>query len=141
MEDTFNLKRFVSAQANTYPRALGEIKRGKKTSHWMWFIFPQYRGLGQSPTSIKYAINSKEEAREYFKHPILGPRLLEITQAFLSLGNKSAHEVLGSPDDLKLRSSMTLFDAVQEESGLFKAVLEKYYDGERCDSTLQALGD
>jgi len=127
MEDKFNLKRFIDAQSNTYERALYEIKNGRKTSHWMWYIFPQYRNLGRSKTSIKYAINSKEEAISYLKNPILGSRLIEITKEFISIENKTAHDVLSGPDDLKMKSSMTLFDAVQTGNSLFDFVLEKYF--------------
>ena len=126
MEDTFILNRFIDAQSNTYENALNEIKSGRKTSHWMWFIFPQYHGLGASSTAIKYAISSKQEAISYFKHPILGSRLLEITKAFLSIENKTAYHILGKPDDLKLKSSMTLFAAIQSETDVFNSVLEKY---------------
>jgi uncharacterized protein (DUF1810 family) len=139
MEDQFNLKRFIDAQFSTYERALDEIKNGRKTSHWMWFIFPQYHGLGRSPTSIKYAINSKEEAISYLKHPILGPRLTEITKEFLSIENKTANSILGEPDDVKIQSSMTLFDAIQSENDLFDSILEKYFEGNRCLSTLRIL--
>ena len=139
MEDQFNLKRFIDAQFSTYERALDEIKNGRKTSHWMWFIFPQYHGLGRSSTSIKYAINSKEEAISYLKHPILGPRLIEITKEFLSIENKTAYSILGEPDDKKIKSSMTLFSAVQNECNFFDSVLEKYFEGNRCRRTLSTL--
>ena len=139
MEDKFNLTRFIDAQSNTYERALGEIKNGRKTSHWMWFIFPQYRGLGRSSTSIKYAINSEEEAISYLKHPILGSRLLEITKAFLFIENKAAYDVLGGPDDLKIKSTMTLFDIVQSKTDLFDSFLEKYFEGNRCSRTISTL--
>jgi uncharacterized protein (DUF1810 family) len=139
MEDKFNLKRFIDAQSNTYERALYEIKNGTKTSHWMWYIFPQYRNLGRSKTSIKYAINSKEEAISYLKNPILGSRLIEITKEFISIENKTAHDVLSGPDDLKMKSSMTLFDAVQTGNSLFDFVLEKYFEGNRCNRTISKL--
>lgn len=139
MEDNFNLKRFIDAQPNTYEKALNEIKDGRKSSHWMWYIFPQFYGLGNSSTSVKYAINSMDEAVSYLKHPILGSRLIEITKAFLTIENKTAYDVLGSPDDLKIQSSMTLFDAIQTETALFDSVLEKYFEGNRCMRTLSAL--
>ena len=139
MEDRFNLKRFLDAQSNTYERALTEIKNGRKMSHWMWYIFPQYKGLGRSSTSMKYAIKSQDEANIYFNHPILGPRLIEITKAFLSIENKTAYEVLGGPDDLKIKSSMTLFDTIQNENDLFDSVLEKYFEGNRCRVTISGL--
>lgn len=139
MEDEFNLKRFLDAQSQTCEKALAEIKNGKKKSHWMWYVFPQYKGLGKSSTSVKYAIGSKEEAVSYLKHPVLSARLVEITAAFLSLENKTAFDVLGRPDDLKMKSSMTLFDAVQSDEDVFGAVLDKYFDGKRCERTLSGL--
>ena len=105
----------------------------------MWYIFPQYRNLGRSKTSIKYAINSKEEAISYLKNPILGSRLIEITKEFISIENKTAHDVLSGPDDLKMKSSMTLFDAVQTGNSLFDFVLEKYFEGNRCNRTISKL--
>jgi uncharacterized protein (DUF1810 family) len=139
MEDKFNLKRFIDAQSNTYEKALDEIKNVRKASHWMWYVFPQYHGLGRSSTSVKYAINSVEEAVSYLKHPILGSRLIEITKVFLLIENKTAYDVLGGPDDLKIKSSMTLFDAIQTETALFDSVLEKYFEGNRCRRTISAL--
>jgi len=139
MEDRFNLKRFLDAQSNTYERALTEIKNGKKESCWMWYIFPTYHGLGKSSTSVKYAIDSEEEAISYLKHPILGSRLKEITKEFLSIENKTAYDVLGKPDDWKIKSSMTLFDIIQSESDLFSSVLEKYFEGNRCRRTISGL--
>ena len=139
MEDKFNLKRFIDAQSNTYEKALDEIKNGRKASHWMWYIFPQYHGLGRNSTSVKYAINIEEEAVSYLKHPILGSRLIEITRAFLLIENKTAYDVLGGPDDLKIKSSMTLFAAIQTETALFDSVLEKYFEGNRCRRTISAL--
>jgi len=139
MEDYFELDRFVNAQSNYYEKALEEIKNGRKQSHWMWYIFPQYKELGRSVTSIKYAIKSKEEAISYLNHPILGKRLEEVTRAFLSLENKTAYEVLGGPDDLKIKSSMTLFDIVQNETDLFASVLAKYFDGKKCKRTVELL--
>ena len=139
MEDKFNLKRFIDAQSNTYEKALDEIKNGRKASHWIWYIFPQYHGLGRSSTSVKYAINIEEEAVSYLKHPILGSRLIEITRAFLLIENKTAYDVLGGPDDLKIKSSMTLFAAIQTETALFDSVLEKYFEGNRCRRTISAL--
>ena len=139
MEDKFNLQRFIDAQSNSYERALSEIKSGRKTSHWMWYIFPQYRDLGRSSISIKYAVNSKEEAISYLKDPILSFRVLEITKALLLIENKSAYDILGKPDDLKLKSSMTLFAAIQTENDLFNLVLEKYFEGNRCRCTLSNI--
>jgi len=105
----------------------------------MWYIFPQYKGLGRSITSMEYAIKSQEEANIYMNHPILGARLIEITKVFLSIENKTAYEVLGGPDDLKIKSSMTLFDTIQNENDLFDSVLEKYFEGNRCKGTIRGL--
>jgi uncharacterized protein (DUF1810 family) len=137
--DPFNLARFVKAQDDTYSQAIAELKRGRKTSHWMWFIFPQVEGLGLSPTSVKYAIHGTEEAEAYLEHPVLGPRLEECCQAILALQGRSAHEIFGSPDDMKLRSSMTLFAAVSPDGSIFEKVLRKYFDGERDEKTLEVL--
>jgi uncharacterized protein (DUF1810 family) len=141
MEDKFYLNRFVEAQTNTYKIALFEIKKEKKSSHWMWYIFPQYHGLGRSNISVKYAINSKDEAKTYLNHPILGARLKEITETFFSIENKSAYDILGGPDDMKIKSSMTLFDSIQDETDLFDAVLKKYFNGDRCKKTLQKINN
>jgi len=137
--DSFNLNRFINAQSNTYERALYEMKNGKKLTHWMWYIFPQFKGMGKSLTSINFEIKSIEEAIEYYNHQILGLRLKEITETFLSIKNKTAFEILSRPDDLKMKSSMTLFDSIQSESNLFESVLYKYYDGVRCIKTLKQL--
>ena len=139
MEDKFDLNRFLDAQSIKYVMALNEIKAGEKITHWMWYIFPQYKDLGISSTSIIYAIASVEEAKEYFKHPILGVRLVEITKAFLSLENKSAYEILDRPDDMKMKSCMTLFDAIQTETDVFSRVLQKYYSSKKCDKTILML--
>ena len=109
MEDQFDLQRFLNAQSSAYPIALFEISKGQKKSHWMWYIFPQYNGLGHSDKAVQFAIKSREEAIHYLKHPILGARLIEITQKMLSIENKAAYDILGTPDDLKLKSCMTLF--------------------------------
>jgi uncharacterized protein (DUF1810 family) len=135
MTDKFKLNRFVASQEKIYETALNEIKRGNKTSHWMWYIFPQYKGLAFSLTSQKYAITCIEEASMYFKHPILGKRLIEITTAFFILEGKTAYEVLGEPDYLKMKSCMTLFDLVQNDIDIFSNVLEKYYGGSQCIKT------
>ena len=138
--DNFNLKRFLDAQQNVYDQALKEIKGGKKNTHWMWFVFPQFRGLGSSLNAIFYAINCKEEAIEYFNHPLLGTRLQEITRALMELKNQSANSVFGSPDDLKLKSSMTLFSSIQTQTDIFELVLENYFSSSRCESTLRYIG-
>ena len=139
MTDKFNLNRFIYAQENIYEIALNEIKRGNKSSHWMWYVFPQYKGLGYSSTSQKYAITCIEEAAMYFNHPILGRRLIEITNAFLNLENKSAFEILGNPDYLKMKSCMTLFNSIQAESEVFSKVINKYYLGLECPKTISQI--
>lgn len=124
-----DLFRFVKAQEQAYENALMEIKAGKKRSHWMWFIFPQLKGLGKSSTSLFYGIADKEEALAYLNHPILGKRLLEITQALLNVKNKTAFEIFGTPDYLKLKSCMTLFKLVAPEKSIFQEVIDVYYMG------------
>lgn len=124
-----SLQRFVDAQEAVYPRALAELRAGAKRSHWMWFVFPQIAGLGSSSTAQRYAIASLDEAREYLAHPVLGPRLRACARAVLEVDGKSAAEILGYPDDLKLRSSMTLFARAADDPEVFTAVLDKYYDG------------
>ena len=139
MTDNFNLNRFLDAQTDIYEIALNEIKRGEKTSHWMWYIYPQFKGLGYSSTTIKYAITSVEEASMYFNHPILGRRLIEITNAFLKIENKSAYEILGDPDYLKMKSCMTLFKNIKTESEVFSEVINKYYSGSQCSRTISQI--
>lgn len=140
MSDSFALDRFVAAQAPVYPAVLRELRAGRKQSHWMWFVFPQLAGLGSSPMSHRYSIRSIEEAREYLVHPVLGPRLVECAETLLSVTNLSATEILGSPDDMKLRSSATLFANVSERGSVFERILEKYYDGQRDPRTEELLG-
>lgn len=142
MDNHFNLERFLKAQDsnNTFSGALAEIKLGRKMTHWMWFIFPQYSGLGSSSTSVYYSIKSKEEAIAYWKHPQLKSRLVEITEAILRVENRTAHEILGGPDDLKLKSSMTLFHLIQDEKDLFQKVLDKYFDGKISYRTKELIG-
>jgi len=125
-----NLGRFVEAQAPVHDRALAELKAGRKQSHWMWFVFPQIAGLGRSPMAQHYAIQNLAEARAFLAHPLLGARLRECTQAVLDVEGKTAREIFGSPDDLKFRSSMTLFAHAAPGEELFRAALEKYFDGE-----------
>src|SRR5215831_373826 len=127
--DPFHLERFLAAQDRIYPRVLSELRGGQKMSHWMWFIFPQAKGLGRSPISIEYAISSRDEARAYLQHPLLGPRLKECTQLVLQIEGRSALQIFGEPDDIKFRSSMTLFAHVSSEDDLFKRALEKYFGG------------
>jgi uncharacterized protein (DUF1810 family) len=134
-----NLNRFITAQEDTYISALGEIKAGRKKSHWMWFIFPQIAGLGFSEFSKRYAIKNKAEAQEYLDHTLLGKRLKEISSAVLASNARSALELFGNPDDLKLRSSMTLFNALPNADPVFKEVLFKYFNGEMDDKTIGLL--
>ena len=135
-----DLERFVLAQAGTYDQALGELRAGHKRSHWMWWIFPQVKGLGQSPTSQAYAIADVAEARAYLAHDVLGPRLLECCRALLDLEDVSADRVLGGIDAMKLRSSMTLFAHADPGERLFTDVLDRFYDGEQDDRTARLLG-
>ena len=137
--DPFDLERFVRAQESDYRRALEEIAAGRKRSHWMWYIFPQFAGLGLSSTSRHYAIGSLDEARAYLAHPILGPRLIECAGATLTVEGRSAHDIFGSPDDMKLRSSATLFALVSPEDSVFQRVLEPYFDGKRDERTLDLV--
>ena len=133
------LSRFVDAQSSTYDRAMAELRRGQKTSHWMWFVFPQIAGLGRSPTAQFYAIADLAEARAYLAHPVLGPRLIEAVEALLALPGRDAHAVFGTPDDLKLRSSLTLFQAVEPEEPVFGQALAKYFAGREDMLTLEKL--
>ena len=139
MHDPYDLKRFVDAQAGDYDRALAEIRDGRKRSHWMWYVFPQLSGLGTSPTAVYYAIKSIDEARAYLAHPHLGPRLIECAEAVLEVENKSAAEIFGSPDDLKLRSCATLFAQVSSPASVFERIIEKYYRGVMDENTLRLL--
>ncbi|MFI2812103.1 MULTISPECIES: DUF1810 domain-containing protein [Microbulbifer] len=140
MSDPFDLERFVNAQAPCYESVLAELKAGNKRSHWMWFVFPQVEGLGHSPMAQRYAIGSLDEARAYLQHPVLGTRLRECCEQLLQLEGLSAHEILGSPDDMKLKSSMTLFEQVAGANSPFGRVLERYYGGERDRRSLELLG-
>ena len=132
----FNLTRFVEAQDADYDAALAEIRSGRKRSHWMWYVFPQIAGLGTSPTSQHFAITSLGEARAYLAHPILGSRLIACSEALLVIEGRSAHDIFGSPDDMKLRSSMTLFAQVSPAGSVFERVLGKYFDGRPDDRTI-----
>ena len=135
-----DLERFVDAQAGTYDQALAELRAGRKTSHWMWWIFPQVAGLGMSSTSATYAIADLAEARAYVDHDVLGPRLLECCRALLDLEDVTAERVLGSVDAIKLRSSMTLFAHADPSEGTFREVLDRYYDGDEDERTVALLG-
>jgi uncharacterized protein (DUF1810 family) len=139
--DPFRLQRFVDAQAPVHTTALAELRAGAKRTHWMWFVFPQIAGLGLSPTAQFYAIASLEEARAYLAHPVLGPRLREATGAVNAVTGRTAHEIFGSPDDLKFRSSMTLFGGAAPEEAVFHAALDRYFAGAPEPRTLAILGD
>ncbi|MDH4063249.1 MAG: DUF1810 domain-containing protein [Acidobacteriota bacterium] len=138
--DPYDLARFVEAQEPVHVQALSELRRGQKRSHWMWFIFPQFDGLGFSSNSRRYSIKSVAEAEAYLRHPVLGPRLLESARAALGVEGRSALEVFGSPDDMKLRSSATLFASVSPAGSVFEQLLDRYFGGEPDDKTLQLLG-
>ena len=135
-----NLQRFLAAQERDYATALSEISSGRKRSHWMWYIFPQIQGLGFSEMAKHYAIQNETEATAYLQHPVLGSRLLEISNALLLLQSSNATSVMGTPDDLKLKSSMTLFAALPDANPVFQKVLGKFYNGLKDEKTLQILG-
>lgn len=136
---TFDLERFVTAQEPVYERVRAELRAGRKQSHWMWFVFPQLRGLGNSSMAARYAIGSLDEARAYLEHPVLGPRLIECTELVNQVEGRSIGEIFGYPDDLKFRSSMTLFDLAEPGHDGFGKALEKYFDGERDAKTAGLL--
>jgi uncharacterized protein (DUF1810 family) len=141
MSDEHDLERFLAAQADgVHERALAELRAGRKTSHWMWFVFPQIAGLGSSPTAQHYAIGSLEEARAYLAHPVLGPRLVQCARAVLRHPERSAREIMGAPDDLKLRSSMTLFALADDTEPVFGEVLAAFFDGEPDARTTALVG-
>lgn len=137
--DPFNLQRFVDAQAGVYEKALDELARGRKTSHWMWFIFPQLQALGRSATAQFYGIASREEAAAYLRHPVLGPRLRQCVDQLLALGLTDPHAIFGSPDDLKLRSCLTLFDVVSSGEPRFGDALGRFYPEGADGRTLELL--
>lgn len=140
-EDPFDLSRFLEAQDGVYERALNELQNGEKATHWMWFVFPQMIGLGSSPMACRYAIKSRAEAGAYLRHPVLGPRLTRCADELLKLDGKSAQEIMGSPDDIKLRSSMTLFAAIASSDSVFREVLDRFFDGRPDQRTLGILAD
>jgi uncharacterized protein (DUF1810 family) len=140
MNDIYDLNRFVEAQRDDYERALAEITSGQKRTHWMWYIFPQLDGLAFSPPSKHFAIKSVEEASAYLEHPILGPRLLNCAEAVVRVEGRSATEIFGSPDDLKLKSCATLFACVAAQGSVFDRLLEKCFGGARDGRTLELLG-
>lgn len=137
--DPYELSRFTEAQEGLYPEALGELRAGRKRTHWMWFVFPQFDGLGVSPISHRYAIRSLEEARAYLAHPLLGSRLTECSKTLLDLPGVAAPDVFPYPDDLKLKSSMTLFELAAPAGSVFGSVLDKFFRGERDTRTLQLV--
>jgi uncharacterized protein (DUF1810 family) len=140
MSDRFDLERFVEAQAGVYERVCGELRAGQKRSHWMWFVFPQIRGLGSSEMAVRYAISGREEARAYLDHPVLGARLQECAGILVELEGKSVEEIFGYPDDLKFHSSMTLFAEVEGPSErVFHKALKKYFGGKTDQATLARL--
>jgi uncharacterized protein (DUF1810 family) len=139
--DPYDLERFVQAQRYDYEQALSEVKRGRKRSHWIWYIFPQIEGLGFSSMCRRYSIKSVAEARAYLAHPLLGPRLIECAEAALGVEGRSAHEIFGSPDDMKLRSCATLFAYVSPAGSVFERVLDKYFHGEPDRQSLRLLSE
>jgi uncharacterized protein (DUF1810 family) len=142
VDDRFDLERFVKAQDSVYGAALGELRAGRKRTHWMWFVFPQLAGLGSSPMAEAYAIGSPEEARAYLAHPVLGPRLVECVEAVNAVDERSAGDIFGYPDELKFRSSLTLFllAAAPEAKAPFQKALDKYFSGQGDAFTLSKLG-
>jgi len=139
-DDPYDLQRFLAAQARDYPQALDEVRAGRKRSHWMWYIFPQLDGLGSSPTARHYAIKSLAEAEAYSKHAVLGARLREIAETAIGVEGRSAYEIFGSPDDMKLRSCATLFAQVSPPGSVFHRLIEKFFEGKADGSTLSLLG-
>ena len=139
VNDPYNLQRFVDAQKDVFDQVCSELRAGCKKGHWMWFIFPQIRGLGQSAIARKFEISSREEAEAYLKHPILGVRLRECAQLVNLANERSIHQILGHPDDLKFRSSMTLFAHATSDNQVFMAALQKYFDGDLDPLTLARL--
>jgi len=135
----YNLQRFIEAQDPIFQQVLSELRAGRKRSHWMWFIFPQVRGLGRSPTAIEYAISCLDEARAYLAHPVLGPRLRECTQLVILVENRSVAQIFGSPDDMKFRSCMTLFAQASPEDTTFVRALQKFFRGVPDELTLDRL--
>lgn len=138
--DPYNLERFVAAQRGAFEQACAELRGGRKTGHWMWFIFPQIAGLGFSEMSQRYAIRSLEEARAYLAHPVLGPRLREVCGIVNGIEGRSAYQIFGSPDDMKLWSSMTLFAKATKENEVFVEVIQEYFGGEGDGRTAELMG-
>lgn len=139
VSDPDRFRHFLDAQASVYEQVLAELRRGRKQSHWMWFVFPQLAGLGHSPMSIRFALATLGQARDYAAHPVLGARLRQCTQAVLDVPGRSLHDIFGSPDDLKFRSCMTLFAAAVPGEPRFRAALERYCGGQGDENTLRLL--
>jgi uncharacterized protein (DUF1810 family) len=139
LKDPYNLQRFVDAQSPVFERVISELRQGCKRGHWMWFIFPQISGLGHSATAVRFAISSRQEAEAYLDHPILGPRLRECTRLLTLVEGRTIQEILGYPDDLKFRSSLTLFACVTPDDRIFQDALDKFYGGEYDAMTLERL--
>ena len=139
MEDPYQLARFVAAQQGTYDQAVAELRRGRKTGHWIWYVFPQLAGLGMSPTSQRYAIGSLDEARAYLEHPVLGPRLIQAASVLLGNTESTAEQILGELDAMKVRSSMTLFQRAQPDEPVFGRVLDRFFEGIPDAETLRRL--
>ena len=139
MSDIYNLHRFLDAQAHVYNTVLAELRSGRKSSHWIWFIFPQIKGLGRSAMAQQFAITSLDETKAYLLHPVLGPRLKEYTQLVLDVNGRSAEEIFGHPDHLKFRSCMTLLMTATTDNALFKKALLKYFDGHPDQLTINVL--
>ena len=133
------MQRFIDAQQSSFETALSEIKRGRKQTHWMWYIFPQIQGLGFSETSKFYAIKDLDEAKEYLNHPVLGARLIQICHALLEGEEKNANKIFGSPDDLKLKSSMSLFASIENTNPVFQQVLNKFFQGKKDERTIRII--
>lgn len=141
MADPYDLQRFVRAQEHDYEQAIGEIRGGRKRTHWMWLIFPQFDGLGMSPMSKQYSVKSLAEARAFLAHPVLGPRLLECAETAVRIEGSSAAEIFGYPDDMKLRSCATLFAAVSPSGSVFHRIIVKYFNGEPDAETLRLFDE
>jgi uncharacterized protein (DUF1810 family) len=137
--DQSDLQRFVDAQDHVYGRVLDELRSGAKRSHWIWFVFPQLRGLGRSSTAMRYGISSLDEAQAYVAHPVLGPRLRECTRLVAAIDGRSVDQIFGWPDNLKVRSSMTLFARATDDNAEFRAVLDKFYNGDDDPATVELL--
>jgi uncharacterized protein (DUF1810 family) len=138
-DEPYDLQRFVHAQDRMYDTVIDELRSGRKRSHWIWFVFPQLRGLGRSPTALQYGITSLDEARAYLAHEVLGPRLRECARLVAAIDGRSVGDIFGFPDDLKVRSSMTLFARATDDNADFVAVLDKFYNGEEDPVTVELL--